>query len=312
MSDRNSPSDPSTTDPHRVPSAMVVVGADGTEGADLAVRWAARTAARRGRGLLITHGLDLGAVPAALHGHAVALSSLMDEFRARGTRLVAAARHLAHEVAPELTITTEVSDANPAELLVRHSSTAHLMVLGATPGVGSLRHLGSTLLAVVAHGRGAVVVARAGDPAQPPRSDGPVVVGIDGSLAGEAAVGMAFAEAAERDTDLVAVHAWSDLDFAEFAGYDFLDIPDEDIAAAETVLLTERLADWQEKFPDVPVTREVYQSDARTHLMEWSKKAQLVVVGSRGRGGFRGLLFGSTSNSLVQHAFCPVMVVHPD
>ncbi|MEV2225929.1 universal stress protein [Nocardia vinacea] len=301
-----------TTDPHGMASAIVVVGVDGTEGADLAVRWAAETAARRGRGLLISHGLDLSAVPSAVHGHPVAVSSLMDELRARGERLVAAARQLAHDAAPDLTITTEVSEANPADLLVRHSHTAHMVVLGVTPGVGSLRHLGSTLLAVVAHGRGAVAVVRTGDPAQPPRADAPVVVGVDGSAACEAVIGAAFAEAAIRGIDLVALHAWSDLDFAEFAGYDFLDIPDEDIAIAEDVLLGERLVSWQEKFPDVRLTREVYAYDARTHLMEWSKKAQLVVVGSRGRGGFRGLLFGSTSNSLVQHAFCPVLVVHPD
>ncbi|WP_227999579.1 universal stress protein [Nocardia australiensis] len=301
-----------TADPHRAASAMVVVGTDGTEGANLAVRWAAETAARRGRGLLITHGLDLSAVPSALHGHGVALPSLLDEFRARGMRLVAAAQQLAHDIAPAVTITTEVSEANPAELLVRHSRTAHMVVLGVTPGVGPLRHLGSTLLAVVPHGRGAVVVVRAADPAQPPRIGGPVVVGIDGGVVGEAIIGAAFAEAADRDADLVAVHAWSDLDFAEFAGYDFLDIPDENIATAETALLTERLAGWQEKYPDLRVTREVYPSDAWTHLMEWSEKAQLVVVGSRGRGGFRSLLFDSTSNSLVEHAFCPVMVVHPD
>ncbi|WP_406230395.1 universal stress protein [Nocardia sp. NBC_01009] len=316
MSDSNSPIGPDpdglpAADPHRLTSAVVVVGIDGTEAADLAVRWAAETAARRGRGLHITHGLDLRAMPSAVHGHGVALSPLIDEFRARGTDLVDAARRLAHAVSPELTITTEVSEANPAELLVRHSRTAHLVVLGVTPGVGTLRHLGSTLLAVVAHGRGAVVVARAAGPTRPHRA-GPVVVGVDGSAAGEAAVGAAFAEAADRATDLVAVHAWSDLDFGEFAGYDFLDIPDEEMTAAEMALLTQRLAGWHEKFPDVGVTSEVYPSDARTHLMEWSKTAQLIVVGSRGRGGFRGLLFGSTSNSLVQHALCPVMVVHLD
>ncbi|MGY4103082.1 universal stress protein [Nocardia sp. R16R-3T] len=310
MSDSKSPS--STTDPHRMAAALVVVGTDGTEGADVAVRWAAETAARRGRGLLITHGLDLSAAPWAQHGRGVALPSLMDEFRNRGARLVAAARQLAHEIAPELTITTEVSEANPAELLVRQSRTAHMVVLGVTPGIGSFRHLGSTLLAVVAHGSGAVAVVRTADPAQLSRTDGPVVVGIGGSATDESVIGAAFAEAADRDTDLVAVHVWSDLDFAEFGGYEFLDIPQEDIATAETVLLTERLAGWQQKFPDVRLTREVYPSDVRTHLMEWSKKAQLVVVGSRGRGGFHGLLIGSTSNSLVQHAYCPILVVHPE
>ncbi|WP_327098108.1 universal stress protein [Nocardia vinacea] len=74
MSDSNNPpvsgaDGPPAADPHQLASAMVVVGIDGTEAADPAVRWAADTAARRGRGLLITHGLDLSAMPSAVHGH---------------------------------------------------------------------------------------------------------------------------------------------------------------------------------------------------------------------------------------------------
>ncbi len=74
----------------------------------------------------------------------------------------------------------------------------------------------------------------------------------------------------------------------------------------------ERLAGWRDRYPDVEVQRELYIDGPRTHLLAWSQKAQLVVVGSRGRGGFRGLLLGSTSNELVQKAQCPVMVVRPE
>ena len=66
------------------------------------------------------------------------------------------------------------------------------------------------------------------------------------------------------------------------------------------------------KYPDVGVTRKVDHSGPARMLTKYSTFAQLVVVGSRGRGGFSGLLLGSTSSALVQHAHCPVMVVHPD
>ncbi|WP_227999650.1 universal stress protein [Nocardia australiensis] len=304
--------DSTRPDPRWAESAAVVVGVDGTKGSFLAVRWAAETASQRGRALLIAHGLDVSSVHAALGGYATTAPSLIAEIRMRGTHLVAAARRLAHEIAPDLTVATEVSDANPAALLISHSQTAHVVVLGVTPGVCACAHVGSTLLAVVAHGSGAVVVVRSAEAIPTPPAGGPVVVGFDGTPPGAAAVAAAFAEAADRATELVAVHVWSDLDFAEFAGYPVLDIPVEAIESAEDVLLGQRLANWQQKFPDVEVTRKVYPSGIRQHLIDLSKDARLIVVGSRGRGGFRGLLFGSTSNFLVQHAFCPVMVVHPD
>ncbi|WP_225726292.1 MULTISPECIES: universal stress protein [unclassified Nocardia] len=285
----------------------VVVGVDGTEGALPAVRWAAATAARGGRELLITHGLDLSAVHAALGNYATTAPALIAELRSRGAEFVADARRIALAAAPSIVVRTEVSDAKPAELLIRYSAGAHPIVLGVTPGIGTLLHLGSTLLAVVSHGHGDIVVVRGAI-----ERDGPVVVGVDGSAVGEVALAAAFREASERRAELVAVHIWSDVDLAEFSGYSFLDVPPEAMADAEKSLLTTRLTDWCAKYPEVRVTCEVYPFDAARRLTEWSESAGLLVVGSRGRGGFRGMLLGSTSNSLVQQAFCPVMVVHPD
>ncbi|WP_429419835.1 universal stress protein [Nocardia sp. GAS34] len=109
----------------------------------------------------------------------------------------------------------------------------------------------------------------------------------------------------------MAVHVCSDWDFGRFAGTGTL-IPDADAEVAESAILAERLAGWQEEYPDVPVTRQTYLSAPAAKLQEYSKTAQLIVVGSHGRGGVRGLLLGSTSNYLVQHAYCPVMVVHQE
>ncbi|MGK8507689.1 universal stress protein [Nocardia asiatica] len=295
--------------PHELASAAVVVGTDGSEHGSAAVRWAARTAAERGRRLLIVHGMNLPAARATLGVYDVMVPPVSETMRARGSKILAEASALAHGVAPELSVATKLGEENAAALLTALSAHAHLVVLGATPGMGTIAHLGSTLLAVTAHADGAVVVVR-GD-RQLTGDSAPVVVGADGSEVGEAAIAAAFAEAAARGVDLVTIHAWSDLTAGEFAGTQYLDIPLENLEIGERALLAERLAGWQEKYPEVTVIRKVYLSGPREHLGDWSQRAQLVVVGSRGRGGFRGLLLGSTSNWLVQHAECPVMVVHP-
>ena len=182
-------------------------------------------------------------------------------------------------------------------------------MIGATGTRGLISHLGSTLLAVASHGHGAIVVVRGTDTEE--RATQPVVVGVDGSAVGDAAVAAAFAEAAERRSGLLALHTRSDLDRSVFYGADVV-FPTAEYESDEGALLAERLAGWQEKYPDVVVRRTVELASPAAALTELSKSAQLVVVGSRGRGGFTGLLLGSTSNALVQHAQCPVMVVHPD
>ncbi|WP_406230368.1 universal stress protein [Nocardia sp. NBC_01009] len=293
---------------HQLASAPVVVGVDGSDGSDLAVRWAAELAAQRGRRLLIVHGLDLVATQSLLGGYHVIPTSVVETVRTRGTKIVAAARRLAHEIAPGVDIATELSDASPCRLLIHLSKTAYLVVLGATGNAGTIAHLGSTLLAVTSHGHGSVVVVRPTDTEGQIRDDGPVVVGIDGSPVGEAAIAAAFAEACDRKTDLIALHSWSEWHFGEFAGPADYPMAGPSLETAENAVLAERLAGWTEKYPDVPVTRKVYRAGPMDRLTEWSKSAQLVVVGSRGRGGFTGLLLGSTSNFLVQHGHCPVMV----
>ncbi|MEV2226109.1 universal stress protein [Nocardia vinacea] len=300
------------TDPHRLASAEVVVGVDGTAASDLAVRWAARTAAQRGRTLLITHGMNLHAAPADFDTSTLPVHMLMDETRMLGADFVAKAERIARAQAPELDVSTEVSEAHPAELLIRHSRTAHLVAVGTTPGIGAATHLGSTLSTVVAHGHGSIVAVRTADPSGQPPADGPVVVGVDGSQAGEAAIATAFTEASDRGATLVAVHGHHDSFVDSFAGYPFVDAPIQTMENTQRDLLAERLRRWQEKYPNVEVRHRVYDLHVRRHLLDWSKTAQLIVVGSRGRGGFRGLLLGSTSNALVQHAHCPVMVVHQD
>ncbi|MEV4238380.1 universal stress protein [Nocardia sp. NPDC050408] len=297
-------------DPHRLASAEVVVGTDSSEAADLAVRWAAETASQRGRRLRIVHGLDLAAAGSVYGIYDVIMPPVIDAIRREGAEMLRRACRMAHQVDPDLIVETELSEANPAHLLIELSEAAHLVAIGTAGSGGTLSYLGSTLLAVVSHGRGAIVVVRDTGAEQRTRRVGPVVLGADGGPVNAGAVGAAFAEASERRTRLVAVHAWSDLDFGRFTGLPYA-VCHHDAETAGQAILTEQLTGWQEKYPDVQVIRKVYLSGPRQALREWSRSAQLLVVGSRGRGGFRGLLLGSTTDELVQTAHCPVMVVRP-
>ncbi|MCP9618736.1 universal stress protein [Nocardia otitidiscaviarum] len=299
-------------DPHQLASAAVVVGVDGSAGSDTAVGWAADYAAARQRALRLVHGLDLVGMSAVLGSYDVLIPPVIEAVREGGRVLLDRAAAIARQRDPNLTVTVALTAQSPAALLIEESAHAYATVLGATGTAGSIAHLGSTLLAVTAHAHGAVVVVRPDPDADNAIHDsGPVVVGVDGGPVGEAAIAAAFREAAERGAELVAVHTWSDWSFGDFAGGDRLTVPESELEHREWAILAERLAGWQEKYPEVRVTRRVYPWAPADQLRTWSRTAQLVVVGNRGRGGFPGLLLGSTTNALVQHAHCPVLVVHP-
>src|SRR2546421_4838050 len=131
----------------------------------------------------------------------------------------------------------------------------------------------------------------------------PVVVGVDGSPESAAALGFAFDEASARGLPLVAVYAWRALP-SENLGPVTMRHYDPDEAAQEAArLLAEQLAGWPAKYPDVSLERQAVLSfNPAETLVDASRTASLVVVGSRGRGGFAGLLLGSVSRALVPHA----------
>lgn len=109
-----------------------------------------------------------------------------------------------------------------------------------------------------------------------------------------------------RGAPLVAVHVWSDVAvdewFAPGAGWEAIRVDEERV-------LAERLAGWEAKYPDVSVERVVARDRPVRFLVEHGARAQLIVVGSRGRGGITGMLIGSTSRALLHCAPCPVLVV---
>lgn len=238
--------------------------------------------------------------------------SVSEAIRRRGNESLEAARQTALRIDPSLTVETELSDLGPARLLIDRSAAADLTVIGATGAGSTLVHLGSTLLAVAAHGHGhgRIVVVRGAGHATG-RGEGPVVLGLDGSPSSDAAAAAAFAEAGLCRIPLVAIHTWHDLRFHWFAGMPEM-ISEPPLAEAAEARLNDWLAPWTEKYPEVERVRKSYLAGPDLHLIHWSESARLVVVGSRGRGGFHGLLMGSTSNIVVQRAHCPVLVAHAE
>lgn len=130
---------------------------------------------------------------------------------------------------------------------------------------------------------------------------------MDGSPTSDAAVATAFDEPSWRSADLVAVHAWTEpFTYSRATNTEWLV---SETAALER--LAGRLAGRQEKYPDVTVQRVVNRNTPARSLLDNTVSAQLLVVGSRGHGGFTGMLLGSTGQALVHHAICPVLIVRP-
>ncbi len=290
-------------------SQTVVVGVDGSAGSTAAVQWAAKLAASRTLELKIVHGLQIaslyygGGLPGAGAG------ALFDAIQAEGERVLAEAGRLALSIDENLVVTTEMPNEPPVPLLIEQSRHARLVVLGRTGAGGFTEMLvGGTAATVVSHGHCPVAIVRGREAA----TTGPVVVGVDGSSNSDQAIALAFEEASLRSAPLVALHAWNDVTYEDTHGTARIVTQPETLKEGEERLLSERLAGWQEKYPDVVVRRELQRERPRQALLEASKTAQLVVVGSRGWGGFTGMLLGSTSQALVQHADCPVLVVRPE
>lgn len=165
------------------------------------------------------------------------------------------------------------------------------------------RLLGSVSSGLLRHAHRPVVIIHDEDSVMPHPQQAPVLVGVDGSSASELATAIAFDEASRRNVDLVALHAWSDVDVSEWPGIDW---PATQSMAEQ--VLAERLAGWQERYPNVAITRVVVRDQPARQLVQRSEEAQLVVVGSRGRGGYAGMLVGSVGETVAQLARTPVIV----
>lgn len=284
----------------------IAVAVDGSDEALAAVRWAATEALRRGRRLRVVHAYEW---PLPRYGPGFGRPEILREAAFRiGTKKVHLAVETAKRVAPGLAVETELVLGTAAPVLRKLSEQACLLVVGSR-GLGGFTGLiaGSVAVAMAAHAHCPVVVVRG----EVPDPDGPVVVGVDGSEASEAAVALAFDEAAVRGCGLVAVHSWSDVAFPYVPEPGWpLPIDWDPVIEHETELLAERLAGWREKYPQVSVERIITHDRPTRALLDAARDrdAALVAVGGRGRGGFTGLALGSVSQAMIHHAPCPVLI----
>jgi nucleotide-binding universal stress UspA family protein len=281
----------------------VIVGVDGSPTSRVAVDWAARDAELRDVPLTVVHALP-SAESGFWPGRVVS-----EDFWTGGER------HAQHIVREALRWVSDAISTTPG-IQVRHqvvagavpalvdmSKDADLVVVGCR-GLGGVQGLllGSVSSALVHHAHCPVAVIHDEDPLMDHPASAPVVVGIDGSPASELAVAIAFDEASRRRVDLVAIHTWID------RTQDFDDASWSSLADEAQEALAERLAGYSAQYPDVVVRRVVVKDRPARQLVAQSEAAQLLVVGSHGRGGFAGLLLGSVSSAVVQAARMPVIV----
>ena len=293
-------------------ASRIVVGYDGSVTSRAALEWGIAEARARHAPLRIVHALASPAV--AVTGYGI-YEPLDSELIVKvGEQTLATAVEQVQERAPDLEVDTKLIPGPPAKGLLGHLEDAGLVVVGSR-GHGTFGELllGSTGVALATHAPCPVIVLRegVGRPIEALEA-GRVVVGIDGSELSTEALAFAFEEASLRGAGLTAIHAWDAL-FFDVPGHGGPGVPDvmREFQGEELRLLSESLAGWREKYPDVDVRQTLVHEEPVKALVEASPGAALLVVGSRGRGGFRSMLLGSVSHALVHHARCPVAIVRP-
>jgi len=288
-------------------SSRIVVGVDGSPESTAAAVWAAAEARRRHADLLLLTAV--APYPAGLPG--VAAQVDRDVAGREGTHgLNETVTQRMRRRFPEVRITGAFQERDPRTALVDASRSALLTVVG-NPGSGRWPQVltGSVALYVASHAHSPVaVIPGEGEPAS-----GPVLIGVDPRGTSQAAIDLAFDEAARRGADLVAVLAGDRVVAHQgFARRPVRPLPVE--LDQDRALLSEQLSGWPEKYPDVTVHQMLLNGRPARCLAHFAEitgvdRPQLTVVGSRGHGSLAGLVLGSTSHDLLAAGTGPVLVV---
>ena len=283
----------------------VVVGYDDTAHSHLALDWAARHAAEHHRPLLIVHAMT---PPHVQDGLGMGMPQLRKAMRVIGRRSLDGALGRVRATQPEVEVRVHLAFGSTHEVLLRSLVAAHILVVGSR-GRGTVASLvlGSVSVGVAAGAPCPVAVIRVPEERRgSPTFSGRVAVGVDGSELSLSALDLAFELAAERGTGVGVVHSWG----AAAVRRDLTSHEQRRATVEEHELqVAESLAGLAEKYPDVDVLTQQAELDPRRALVEVSRYADLLVVGSRGRRATASVLLGSVSRHVVEHAHCPVLVV---
>ncbi|MFI9561123.1 universal stress protein [Nonomuraea endophytica] len=280
---------------------FIVVGADGSDAATAAVEWAADDAARAAARLHIVHAVDRSPYEIATfstpgQGDAIALSA---------QSVLADAEAVARKRQPGIDVTSELYEGAAAAVLRGQAGNASEIVIGGR-GLGGFPGavLGSVSTHVAGHAHGPVVVVRS----DPGTVFGEIVIGLDDYHAGEPALAYAFEQAMLRMSTLRAVRAWRPPVHAHVpeSTHDL-----DEIHATQCRIATDTLQGWRQRYPQVQVIEDVQQTHPVDALAKASEKADLVVVGSQGRGAIGTVMLGSVTLGVLHHARNSVAVVRP-
>ncbi|MEV1178324.1 universal stress protein [Nonomuraea sp. NPDC049784] len=278
---------------------MIIVGVDGSVAARAAVEWAAGDAFRMRVPLRIVHAVDRSPYQIGKYPNA----ALPDVLLGEGHRILREAQALVRERRPTVEVETRDIEGTPAEVLREQAEDATEIVVGSR-GLGGFAGalLGSVSMHVAGHVHCPVVVVRG----EHRPTYGQVVVGVDDSLECEPALAYAFEQAKLRGSALRVVHAWQlpVHAFAPEASYDM-----DEVRTAQHQVVRDRMATFSQDYPQVKLVEDVQSADPVNALTDASERADLLVVGSHGRGALGSMLLGSVSRGILHHARCPVAVV---
>ena len=205
---------------------------------------------------------------------------------------------------PRVGFDFHVVNEHAVNALVREAESADLLVVGSN-GAGAVRSflLGSVTSAVLHESPCPVVVV----PGELHEVTGRIVVGVDGSKPSDVALEWAIDEADRHGADLVVLHAWEYPYRMTNEGF----APGPDLAQVDAAIVVDAAVEHARERMTGGVHRRLVEGGATQSLLAAAEAAAMLVVGSRGRGGFRSMLLGSVAHAVSAHAHCPVVVVRP-
>jgi nucleotide-binding universal stress UspA family protein len=281
----------------------VVVGIDDSPGTDLALRWGIARARAFGVSLRLVCAYEWALVhPWELAAEDVHVPEL-EQLRDNAGRLIEETLARATELAGELHIEAVATEGATIPVLVAESEKASVLVLGSR----QLKTLGSVVLGSIAAGvspRSSCPVVVLRGPVGDPAELAAVIVGVDGGEDSEPVLGFSFEHARRNRLPLRAVLCWQPNRLGSALWHQ-----DQQSAERAESWLSEALAGWRERYPDVTVGAGVVRDAAVPALVAASIEQNLLVVGSRTRHALAGTLLGSVSQGVLHHAVCPVAVV---